>query len=241
MKLSKLEHAPYTLAMELWNAISHGLGALFGVVVIVLTMLKINGVYPYLSYVEHDVMYVMKMVTCLFYGISIIVCMTVSCVYHSLAKNKGKKVMRIIDHAMIYLLVAGSYAPFCLVGMIENEALLWNIPGTWWSGYLIFALSYVFIAIGVTFSSINMVKFSVLSMVMYLLGGGAIILNVTGAYSAFGLDGFLYLVFGGVAFFIGAALYGVGKKKSLWWHTVFHFFILAGIILHFLAIYLAVL
>ncbi len=241
MKLAKLEHANYSLAQELWNSISHGLGALFGIVVLILTLLKINGVYPYTPSISYDTSYIVKTITSIFYSVSIIVCMSISCVYHALKKNKGKKVMRIIDHAMIYLLVAGSYAPFCLVGMIEHEAKLWNIPNTWWSGYLIFAISYTCLIIGVTFSSINMVKFEILSMVMYLVGGGAIILNITGIYQALGLNGFLFLVFGGVSFFIGAALYGVGKRQSLWWHTVFHFFILVGIILHFLSIYLYVL
>ncbi len=221
----------YSLAQELWNSISHGLGAIFGVVALILLLIKIiNG--------DHDEpMYSLKMFSSIFYSVSIIICMSISCIYHSLAKNKGKKVLRVIDHAMVYLLVAGSYAPYCLVAMISKNTLLWNIPNTEWSGYLILALCYTCIVLGATFSSINLKKYNGLAMTMYLLGGMMILINPTGIYFALGFNGLFYLALGGAFYIIGAMLYNLGSKKSLWWHSVFHFFILFGIVSMFISIY----
>lgn len=234
MKISKIKLANYKLSQEIWNAISHGLGALFGVVVLILLLMKVNGYFPSKE-VVYDTQYIIDTVAACFYGLSIIICMSISCIYHALAKNNGKKVMRVIDHAMVYLLVAGSYSAICLVGL--NDMPLWNIPNTNWGGYFILGISLTCLIVGVVFSSINLFKFSKLSMVMYLVGGGIILIDPVGVYNALTINGFLLLVFGGVAFFMGAALYGIGKKKSLWYHTVFHFFVLLGIVLHFLAIY----
>lgn len=226
----------YSRAQELWNGISHGVGSLFGLTALILLMLKVNGVFPHLDNVVHDGLYALKLGTSLFYSLAIFVCMGISCIYHSLRKNAGKKVLRVLDHAMIYLLILGSYAPFCLVGL--RDALLWNIPGTEWSGYLIFGLCFLLIVIGLVFSSVGVERFKVVSMIMYLLGGSAIFLNIGAAYVSFGAPGFWLVIGGGAAYFLGAALYGAGRMKSLWFHTVFHFMILLGIVLHFLSIYL---
>lgn len=223
--------ANYTLAQELWNAISHGLGALFGLFALIILLIKI------VSGDHSESLYALKIVSAVFYSSSIMICMSISCIYHSLAKNRGKKVLRTIDHAMIYLLVAGSYAPFCLVAMISKGALLWNIPNTEWSGYLILGLCYICIILGATFASINFKKYDAFSMVMYLVGGLMILVNPTGIYNALGFYGFLFLALGGVFYVIGSVLYGIGKHKSLWWHTVFHFFCLFGIVSMFISIY----
>lgn len=233
-KDSQVSLVNYTLAQELWNAISHGLGALFGVAALVLLLIKV------VSGDHTEPMYALKLFSAIFYASSIIICMSISCIYHSLAKNKAKKVLRVIDHAMVYLLVAGSYAPYCLVAMISNGTLLWNIPNTSWSGYLILGLCYTCIILGATFSSINLKKYNTLAMCMYLVGGMMILLNPVGAYLALGSKGFFYLILGGAFYIVGAILYGLGSKKSLWFHSVFHFFILFGIVSMFVSIYLYV-
>ena len=84
----------YSLAEELFNAISHGLGAIFGIVALILMLVKIAPTGdPF------------KIASSIIYGISLIVLFTISCVYHSLAKNRGKKVLRILDHDAIYILI----------------------------------------------------------------------------------------------------------------------------------------
>lgn len=231
---NRIDLAPYTLAQELWNSISHGLGAVFGIVALILCLVKITNTPS-----ESSLMFGLKIGSAIFYGISIIVCMTISCVYHSLAKNRGKRVLRVIDHAMIYLLIAGSYAPFCLVAL-HNEPL-WGIAGTEaFAGYLVLGLCYTLIIIGVVFSSIDIHKYSALSMVMYVVGGLTILINPVAALNGIGIPGFILLTSSGAIYIIGSVLYGLGKNHSLWWHTVFHFFVLAALVTMFFSIYLYV-
>ncbi len=222
--------APYTLAQELWNAISHGIGALFGVAFMVLLLIKTctNPSDPY---------FVMKLINAIYYPFTVIACMTISCVYHSLAKNRAKRVLRVLDHAMIYLLVAGTYAPYCLISMIRSGALLWNIPGTTWSGYLIIGICYTLIITGASLSSANMKYFRIPAFILYLAGGLIVLINPTGIFQSLDLMGFILLALGGLFYVVGSIMYAIGKKKSIWWHTVFHFLCLLGIVSMFFSIY----
>ena len=238
MAVKDIELPNYRLSHELWNSISHGLTGLFGIIALILMMCKIGGVYtPNGLHVPLNDPY--SYVSCAIYGFAIIVCMTISCIYHALAKNNGKRVLRVLDHDFVFFLVAGTYTPFCLISM--RELPLWGIEGTNWSGWLIFALVWSLIALGITMNSVNIKKFGVLSMTIYICAGWLIIFNCVELFNQIKLEGFLLLLFGGISFSIGAVLYGIGSKHSVWWHTVFHFFVSAGIVLQFLSVYLFVL
>ena len=238
MSLRDIELPYYKLRHELWNSISHGLTALFGIAAFILMMLKISGVFtPNGLHIMVNDPY--AYVASAIYGFAIIVCMTISCIYHALAKNNGKRVLRVLDHDFVFFLVAGTYTPFCLIAM--RELPLWGINGTEWSGWLIFALVWACIALGITMNSINIKKFSALSMIIYLCAGWLIIVNCVELFNAIGMEGFLLLLFGGISFSIGSILYGIGKSHSVWFHTVFHWFVTLGIILQFLSVYLYVL
>ena len=174
------------------------------------------------------------------FGISMILLYAASATYHLVvSSDKVISFLRRLDHAMIFLLIAGSYTPFCLISM--RQAPLWGISGTEWSGWLIFALVWALIALGITMNSVNIKKFSALSMIIYLCAGWLIILNCVELYKVIGFNGFALLLSGGISFSIGSILYGIGKKYSVWFHTVFHFFVSFGIILQFLSVYLYVL
>lgn len=239
MSVSEIELPDYKLKHELWNSISHGLTGLFGIAALILMMLKIAGVFvPNGSHLTaDDIPY--AYVSCAIYGVSIITCMTISCIYHALAKNNGKRVLRVLDHDFVFFLVAGTYTPYCLIAL--RDLPLWGIEGTNWSGWLVFALVWACIAFGITMNSINIKKYGPLSMFIYICGGWLIILNCVELYNNIGMAGFLLLLFGGVSFSVGAILYGLGKKHSVWWHTVFHWFVSLGIVLQFLSVYLYVL
>ena len=238
MAVRDIELPNYRLSHELWNSISHGLTGVFGIIAFILMMCKIGGAYtPNGLHIAVNDPY--AYVSCAIYGFAIIVCMTISCVYHALAKNNGKRVLRVLDHDFVFFLVAGTYTPYCLITL--RELPLWGLSGTNWSGWLIFALVWALIALGITMNSINIKKFGGLSMVIYICAGWLIILNFLELYNALGLPGFILLLTGGISFSIGAILYGIGKKHSVWWHTVFHFFVSAGIVLQFLSVYLFVL
>lgn len=239
MSLKDIVLPNYKLRHELWNSITHGLVALFGISALILMLLKINGIFvPNGSHIDvTDIPYAIVSVT--IYASSIIVCMSISCIYHALKKNNGKKVMRIIDHDMVFFLVAGTYTPYCLISL--RTAPLWNISNTNFSGWILFGIVYVLVALGITMNSINIHKYSALSMIIYLFAGWSIVLNCVELYKIIEFNGFILLLTGGISFSIGAILYGLGKKKSVWWHTVFHIFVAIGIILQFLSIYLYVL
>ncbi|MFA6754935.1 MAG: hemolysin III family protein [Bacilli bacterium] len=230
MSLKKIVIPNYKLSQELWNSISHGIGAIFGIVATVLMLLKIC-VWGYEGINTTEKVF--RIVACSIYGFSMILCFTVSCIYHGLAKNSGKKVFRVIDHDTVFLLIAGTYTAYTLI-TLRNETLWGVIP---YSGWIMFGIVMVCVIIGITFNSIDMNKFKKLSMVLYIVVGWVI---VCGAYELYFLltpAGFWFLFGGGIAYTIGAILYAIGSKKSKWWHTVFHFFILIGTVLQFISIY----
>ncbi len=237
MSVHEIELPNYRLRHELWNSISHGLGGLFGIVALILMLLKICGVYPNQEVVI-DADFVYKIVAACIYSFGIISCMTISCLYHALAKNNGKRVFRVIDHDFVFVLVGCTYSMYCLTCIREESAWGGVLP---YSGLIIFTLVWSLIAFGITMNSVNIKKFGVLSMIIYVFAGWSILLVCDGIFNTISLNGFLLLLFGGVSFTIGAILYGLGKKHSVWWHTVFHFFVLAGAILQFLSVYLYVL
>lgn len=237
MSVDKIELPNYKLKHELWNSITHGLGAIFGIIALFLMLLKVCGIYPN-NDVIYDKEFIYKIIGVSIYGFGIITCMTISCLYHALAKNNGKRVFRVIDHDFVFVLVACTYTIFCL-GSIREESM-WNglVP---YSGWIIFVIVWALIALGITMNSINIKKYAVLSMIIYICAGWTIIFASDILFTKLTLSGFLLLLGGGIAFSIGAILYGIGKKKSVWWHTVFHIFVLIGIILQFFSVYFFVL
>ncbi|MBO4856091.1 MAG: hemolysin III family protein [Bacilli bacterium] len=216
----------YSLAEELLNAISHGLGAIFGIVTLILMLVKVAPTGdPF------------KITSSLIYGISLIVLFTISCVYHSLAKNRGKKVLRILDHDAIYILIAGTYAPYMLVALRPHN--VWNM-GTGTLAYLMFSLVWVACIIGAVFNSINIHKYKILSMICYLVAGWVVVVALVVLWNIIGPAGVLLLLGGGIVYTIGSVIYGIGKKKK-YFHSIFHFFVLIGAVLMFISVYCFVL
>lgn len=236
MKLKDIELPNYRLSHELWNSISHGIGAIFGIVVLVLSLLKINktGYDPLIEGSYQD--YIYKIVSICIYSISLMITYSVSSIYHALKQNNGKRVMRVIDHDTVYLLISGTYTPYCLI-TLRDVKLFDAIPHV---GWIIFALVWVLVTIGIVFNSIDINKYKVLSFIMYILAGWIIIIAACEISKINTLNGFLLLFFGGVSYTLGSVLYGLGGKYSVWFHTVFHFFVLIGSLLQFLSIYLYV-
>ena len=209
----------YNLAEELISAISHGLGALFGVAALVLGLLAAadDGAAT--------------VVGAAVYGGSMGLLYTCSTIYHSLRVNMAKRVFRILDHCGVFLLIAGTYTPLLLVSMYSQS------PTT---AVVMLVLIWAAAAVGIVFSSISLRRFRVLTTICYLTMGWSVIFTFSPMMRALGPLGTRLLVWGGVAYTLGAVLYGIGAKKR-YFHSIFHFFVLAGSILHFLCIYLCVL
>ena len=207
----------YSLSEELLNAISHGLGALFGIVGTVLCIVKAaNTGDPW------------RIVSGSIFGVTVLLLYLMSCLYHALKVNMAKRVFRVIDHCTIFLLIAGTYTPFTLV----------TLRGT--VGWVLFGIVWGMAVLGITLNAVNLKKFSKISVACYLVMGWAIIAAFQPLTEALAPQGVSLLIWGGIAYTVGAILYGIGAKVK-YFHSVFHFFCLAGTVLHFFAIYLYVL
>ena len=168
--------------------------------------------------------------TAIIYGLSMITLYTMSSVYHGLKDSMGKRVMQVLDHCTIYVLIAGSYTPIVLT------AVRTVYPNLAWG---IFTLEWGLAALAITLTAIDLKKYNVFSMICYIGMGWAIIPFAGVIIQVLGMACFWLLLGGGVAFTIGAILYGLGKKKK-WMHSVFHIFVVLGTVLQFFAIYLYV-
>jgi len=165
------------------------------------------------------------------FGVTMIVLYTMSSIYHGLRPNTtGKKVLQILDHCSIFLLIAGSYTPFTLCTLREYDEA---------TGWVIFGVIWTMAIIGIVLNSIDLKHYKKFSMICYLAMGWCIIAKAPLLPSLLGTAGVTLLVAGGVVYTIGAILYGVGKKHK-YMHSIFHLFICAGSLLHFLCILLYV-
>lgn len=206
----------YTKGEEIFNMTSHIVGAAFGIIALVICV----GISAY-----HRDVY--AIVSSIIYGLSIIVLYTMSSIYHGLgSKTNAKKVFQILDHCSIFLLIAGSYTPFCLVMFREYEAKL---------GWTIFGVIWLMAVIGIVLNSIDIKKYKKISMICYLAMGWCIIIKANLLPTLLGNVGFGLLVAGGIAYSMGAILYGLGKKKK-WMHSIFHLFVVLGTLLQFICI-----
>ena len=215
--MRKITIPKYSLGEEIINAISHGLGVLLGITALILTIIfaaKNNNTIGIVS-------------ACI-YGSTMIIMYLMSCLYHSLSPRlKAKKVFRVIDHCDIYIFIAGCYTPYCLS----------LIKGT--EGLIIFIIIWLSAIIGVLLNAINLEKFQITASAMYLIMGWLIIFSYNDIKSLLPSTGLNLLIGGGVIYTIGAILYGIGSKRK-YFHSVFHFFVLAGSVFHFFSILLYV-
>lgn len=210
----------YTKGEEIFNMTSHIVGGAFGLIALILCLT--------FSIIHRDVYAIISSVI---YGSSIILLYTMSSIYHGLKPDgKAKKVFQILDHCSIFLLISGSYTPFCLVTFREYNPLL---------GWTIFCVIWTMAILGITLNAIDIKKYKLFSMISYLGMGWCVILTANLLPKLLGISGLVLLLLGGIAYTIGAVLYGVGKKKK-YIHSVFHLFILLGSILQFFTIMLYV-
>lgn len=212
----------YTRGEEIFNMVSHIVGGGAGVIICALCIIK--------SFFNHDAY---QIVGSFIYGFSMIILYTISSVYHGLKPPMAKKVMQVIDHCSVFILISGTYTPIALSSLREySTALGWTVFGVVWGVS----------ALGITLNAIDLKKYNVFSIICYLAQGWCIVLTGKAAINAIGNDGFLWLLAGGIAYTIGAVLYGIaGKKTVRYMHSVFHIFVVMGSVLQFVAIFLYVL
>lgn len=210
----------YTKGEEIFNMTSHIVGGVLGIVATILCV-----VFAAI----HENGY--GIVSGAIYGATMIVLYTMSSIYHGLRPERpAKRVFQVLDHCSIFLLIAGSYTPFCLVSFREYDPKL---------GWIIFGVIWTMAILGIVLNSIDIKKFRVFSMICYLGMGWCIIFTANLLPLLLGNVGLSLLVAGGISYSVGAILYGLGKKIK-WMHSIFHLFILLGSILQFFCILLYV-
>ena len=151
---------------------------------------------------------------------------TMSSIYHGLRPGTGKKVMQVLDHCAIYFLIAGTYTPIMITGFLPV------FPAIGW-GLLV--MEWGLTALAVTLTAIDLHKYKVFSMVCYIFMGWGIIFFLKHAIDVMTMPGFWWLLSGGIAYTVGAVLFGLGKKLP-WMHAVFHIFVILGSALQYVAI-----
>lgn len=214
--LNKIQIPIYSLSEELLNSISHGLGALLSIAILVLCVI---------FSVLHNNVY--AVISSSIYGGTSILLYLMSTLYHAFKVGKTKKVFRIIDHCSIYLLIAGTYTPYALVTLRQSSlALGWSVFGIIWGCAIL----------GITLTSIDMNKFKKFGLVLYLIMGWMIIFTFKTLLKAIPLIGIILMLIAGIVYSIGAILYVIGKKKK-YMHSVFHFFVVIASLFFFFSIF----
>ena len=210
----------YTKGEEIFNMVSHIVGGALGIVATVLCVIfaaRHNNAYG--------------VVSSAIYGATMIILYTMSSLYHGLSPNlKAKKVFQVLDHCAIFLLIAGSYTPFALCTLREENVAI---------GWCIFGIIWTMAILGIVLNAIDLKKYKVFSMICYLVMGWCIIFRVNLLPTLLGTTGFTLLILGGVIYTVGAILYGLGKKHR-YMHSVFHLCIFIGSLLQFFCILLYV-
>jgi len=205
----------YTHGEEVFNMVSHIVGGGIGVVALVLCVLKAALFSDAWAVVGSAV-----------YGVSLIALYTMSGVYHGLHPSTAKKVLQVLDHCTIYFLIAGTYTPILLSGIRPVSAgWAWTLFGIVWG----------LAAIATVFTAIDLKKYAVFSMACYIGMGWCIVLAARVTMEALSAAALWLLLLGGIAYTVGAVLYGLGKKHR-YMHGVFHLFVLVGSVLQLLCI-----
>lgn len=205
----------YTNGEEIFNMVTHIVGGAIGIATLVFCVL--------ISAANRDIV---GMLCGIVFGVSMITLYTMSSVYHGLRSELAKKVFQVIDHCTIYFLIAGTYTPMLLCGLVRESSL---------AAWIIFAIVWGLAAIATTLTAIDLKKYKVFSMICYVGMGWAILFSIKDMFNALGAEGFALLLGGGVAYTSGIIFYKLGQNKK-YLHSVFHIFVLFGSILHSLCV-----
>lgn len=163
-----------------------------------------------------------KIVSVAVYGVALVLLYSASTVYHSV-RGRAKVIMQKVDHFSIYLLIAGSYTPFCLV----------TLRGAW--GWTLFGIVWALAIIGILQEIKPRSEARVMSIVIYAVMGWIVLVAVKPLIAALGMAGFVWLALGGAAYTLGIIFFAFDTRVRHF-HGVWHLFVIAGSLLHFVAI-----
>ncbi|KXI22732.1 PAQR family membrane homeostasis protein TrhA [Photobacterium sanguinicancri] len=214
--MNKSASPQYSVAEEIANSVSHGLGMLFGIVGLVLLLVQANNL-------NADTMSIASLSV---YGGSMILLYLASTLYHAITLEKAKRVLKTLDHCAIYLLIAGTYTPFLLI-TLRTPLAMTLMAVIWGLALLGIALKIMFVY-----------RFKKLSLATYLVMGWLALIAVYQLSLSLATGGLVLLGLGGVIYSLGVVFYV--NKRIPYNHAIWHLFVLGGTICHFFAIYLYV-
>ena len=208
----------YTLGEEIFNAVTHGVGAGLAVAALVLLIVK--------SVADGGGI---LLAAALVYGIAQLLEYLMSTLYHALAAERAKRVFKVLDHSGIYLLIAGSYTPICLTALKDS------------SGPALLAVVWGVGLVGILLTLVKLAIPRWLTSAIYLFMGWLALFAIVPIYHAMPGPGFAWLLTGGLLYTVGGVLYAVkwpGRNNPRFGcHEIFHVFILLGSIAHFIMMY----
>jgi hemolysin III len=205
----------YSTGEEIANALTHGIGALFALVALVLLILH-----------AREQGGSVRLAAALIFGITLILEYTASTLYHALAAPRAKQVFKVLDHASIYLLIAGTYTPFCLLTLAEA------------GGVFLCGIEWGLALIGVATEAFWVFRPRWVSVLVYLAMGWLIILKLNVLIATLASGGLVLLMAGGICYTLGTLFYL--RKKTPYLHAVWHLWVLAGSVCHVLSVLLYV-
>jgi len=201
----------YTLAEEIANSITHGVGIVFGIAALAI-MTSFASLYGNAWHV----------VSCSIYGSTLIIAYISSTLYHSIPHQGAKAVFRVLDHASIFLLIAGTYTPFTLVNLRDS----WG----WW----LFGGIWTLAIFGIIIQATSLRKNRKLSITLCVIMGWLVVIAAKPMITSVDMHGLILLFIGGVMYTGGIVFYVC--KKIPYNHAIWHLFVLAGSVLHFLSV-----
>lgn len=207
----------YTFGEEIANAVTHGIGVALSIAALVVMIVKAatTGAHP------------ASLASAIIFGIALILEYLASTLYHAIAPQAAKRVFRIIDHSCIYVLIAGTYTPFCLITLGKH------------GGVGLCVAVWAMAVLGILFEAFMRERQPRwLTVAIYLAMGWLVVFQLPQLVAVLHPTALILLAVGGVCYTVGAIFYVL--KKIRYMHTVFHVWVLAGSILQFLVVVLYV-
>lgn len=196
---------------ERFNAWTHLVGALLALT---------GAIWLIVSAAQHGDPW--RIVSVTIYGLTLVVLYSVSTLYHSV-RGRAKAILRKLDHLSIYLLIAGSYTPFCLI----------SLRGPW--GWSLFGIVWGLAVLGMLQEIKPRSEARVMSLIIYALMGWIVLVAIKPLLASLGLAGFLWLAAGGV-FYTAGIIFFAFDERFRHWHGIWHLFVIAGSLMHFIAV-----
>lgn len=201
----------YSANEEIVNSITHGLGIILSIIALII-LAVFAGIYGNTRHI----------ISVSVYGATLILLYTASTLYHGIQTPRTKNIFQVLDHAAIYILIAGTYTPFTLI----------SLRGSW--GWSIFAVIWCLAFVGTVIEFGRMKRWRFVSLVLYIGMGWTILVAIKPLFTSLAMGGIILLILGGVAYTSGILFY---RWKNLkFHHAVWHLFVLAGSTFHFFAV-----